>query len=339
MRVAQAMAGAAHGGAEAYFVRLVVALARAGLDQHAICRPTPARLAALGAAGVPTTTARFGGPLDPVTPFVMRRCLARTRPDLVVTWMTRATVHVPRGAFVHMARLGGYYDLARYRRCDHLMVNTQALRTWAIAEGWSDERVHHVPNFADANIQAPVARADLATPADAPVVLAMGRLHPNKAFDVLIEALVELPRAVLWLAGEGPLRTPLEDLARRRGVAGRVRFLGWRDDTAALLAAADVLACPSRHEPLGNVVLEAWAHGVPVVAARAAGPAELIRDGVDGLLVGTNDVHALAGALGRVIEDRVLAAALAQAGRAAYARDHTEPVVVARTLDLFKAVV
>jgi glycosyltransferase involved in cell wall biosynthesis len=333
------MAGAVHGGAEAYFVRLVAALARAGLDQHVICRPAPARLAALAAAGVPTTTARFGGPLDLVTPFAVRRCLARTRPTLVVTWMTRATVHVPRGAYVHMARLGGYYDLARYQRCDHLMVNTRALRAWAIAGGWSADRVHHVPNFADAVVQAPVARADLETPADAPVILALGRLHPNKAFDVLIEALVELPRAVLWLAGEGPLRVPLEDLARRRGVAPRVRFLGWRDDAAALLAAADVLACPSRHEPLGNVVLEAWAHGVPVVAARATGPAELIRDGVDGLLVETEDVHALAGALGRVIENRPLAMALVKAGQEAYARDYAEPVVVARTLDLFKAVV
>lgn len=334
----QAMAGAAHGGAEAYFVRLVTALARRGLDQRALIRAHPARQAALAAAGVPTATARFGGPLDLGTAWTFRRRLADWRPDLVVTWMTRATVHCPRGPFVHMARLGGYYDLRRYRRCDHLMVNTRALRDWAAGQGWARDRVHHVANFADETPAPPVRRADLDTADDAPVVLALGRLHPNKGFDVLIEAMAALPRAVLWLAGEGPLRSPLEDLARRRGVAARVRFLGWRDDAAALLGAADVLACPSRHEPLGNVVLEAWARRVPVVAARAAGPAELISDGADGLLVDTEDTAGLAAALERVLGDPGLAGALAEAGHAAYRRAHAEDVVVARTLELFQAV-
>src|SRR3546814_2771750 len=66
----------------------------------------------------------------------------------------------------------------------------------------------------------------------------------------------------LWLAGEGPRRRALMQQAARLGLGDRVRFLGWRDDVAALLRAADVFLCPSRHEPLGNVVIEAWAHGL-----------------------------------------------------------------------------
>ncbi|MGH6719683.1 MAG: glycosyltransferase [Alphaproteobacteria bacterium] len=335
MRVLQAMAGAAHGGAEAFFTRLAVALAGRGLDQRALVRPDPARMAALAAAGIPAETARFGGPFDLATGVRFRRAVAAWRPDVVMTWMTRATVHCPRRRFVHLARLGGHYDLGRYRRADHLVVNSKGLRAWATGKGWDESRVHHIPNFVDATPARPVDRATLATAAAAPVVLALGRLHPNKAFDVALSALAAVPRAVLWLAGEGPLGDELARLAARLGVADRVRFLGWRDDAAGLLAAADVLVCPSRHEPFGNVVLEAWAHGVPVVAARAAGPAELVTDGVDGLLADIDDASALAAALERVLGDAGLARRLSAAGRAAHEAAYTEDKVAAAYLGLF----
>ena len=127
-------------------------------------------------------------------------------------------------------------------------------------------------------------------------------------------------------------------LAAELGVAGRARFLGWRDDTADLLAAADILACPSRHEPLGNVVIEGWAHGLPVVAAASDGPRELVRDGETGLLVPVEDAAALAAALASVIADGPLRARLTAAGRAAYEADFTEARVVARYLAFFAAI-
>src|SRR5258708_14680077 len=119
---------------------------------------------------------------------------------------------------------------------------------------------------------APVARAALDTPEDVPLALALGRLHSNKAFDVLIEALARAPGIHLWLAGEGPARAQLESRAARLAVSNRVRFLCWREDAPALLATADMLVCPSRHEPLGHVVVEAWAAGPPRGAAASAGP-------------------------------------------------------------------
>ena len=122
------------------------------------------------------------------------------------------------------------------------------------------------------------------------------------------------------------------------GLAGRVRFLGWRSDVPALLAACDLLVCPSRHEPLGNVVLEGWAQGRPVVAAAAQGPSALISEGETGVLVPPDDVGALADALARVLDDRALAARLAAGGQAAYEAAFTERAVVARYLELFEAV-
>jgi glycosyltransferase involved in cell wall biosynthesis len=107
---------------------------------------------------------------------------------------------------------------------------------------------------------------------------------------------------------------------------------------AGLLAAADFLVCPSRHEPLGNVVIEAWAAGRAVLAAAAAGPSELIAEGESGLLVPVDDVPALAGALRRLAGDPALRARLAAAGHAAYLAQFTEAAVVRRYRDFFATV-
>src|SRR5262249_40213530 len=151
----------------------------------------------------------------------------------------RGTSFCPRGDFVHVARLGGYYDLKYYRFCDHLIGNTPDIVRYLTDKGWPKERAHLVPNFVHAETAPPEPRAQHQTPDGAPLLPAMGRLHPNKAFDTLLRALQGVPGAYLWLAGEGPERANLEALARELKVEGRVRFLGWRDDIAPLFAACD----------------------------------------------------------------------------------------------------
>jgi glycosyltransferase involved in cell wall biosynthesis len=338
VRVLQAMAGATHGGAEAFFTRLVVALGNAGLEQRAVIRRHAARAETLRRAGIEVAEVRFGGPLDIPSGLGLRREIERFRPHVVLSWMNRATRGCPRGDFVHCARLGGYYKLKHYGRCDHLIGNSHGIVDYLVDQGWPAERAHYLPNFVATNSAEPVSRAALDTPRGAPLLLALGRLHDNKGFDVLVEAMAALPAAWLWLAGSGPLDQALKDQAARRGVASRIRFLGWRDDAAALFAAADVFVCPSRHEPLGNVVLEAWAHGVPVIATDHGGPAELVSHGRDGLLVAVDDAPALATAIDRVVADQALSNALATAGRATFEFNFTEAAVVRRYLDFFEKV-
>ncbi len=205
-----------------------------------------------------------------------------------------------------------------------------------VAQGWPAARVHHLPNFAhDLEGAAP---AELPAPPGARRLLAMGRLHANKGFDVLLRALQRLPEAHLSLAGEGPQRGALERLAAELGIADRVSFLGWREDIGALLAGCEVFVCPSRHEPLGNVVLEAWSAGRPVVAAASQGPSELILDGETGLLAPLEDDAALAKAIAALLADARRAAAIASAGRAAFLREHAEGPVLARWRDFLRAV-
>ncbi len=328
MRLLQAMAGARHGGAEAFFVRLVLALHRAGQEQCVLIRADAARAAALRRGGIEPLQLPFGGWLDIATRLGFRRAVAHYRPQVVLTWMNRATRLCPRGDFVRVGRLGGYYDLKYYRGCDYLIANTRDIAAYLVAQGWPRDRVRYLPNFVAAAPAAPVARASLATPEEAPLALALGRLHANKGFDTLLAALPQLPELYLWLAGEGDQRDALERHAAALGVAARVRFLGWREDTAALLAAADFLVCPSRHEPLGNVVIEAWAAGRPVAATASEGPRALIRDNETGLLVPVDDAGALAAALGRLVGHPALRARLAEAGRAAYEAEYSEARVV-----------
>lgn len=343
MRVLQVMAGAPHGGAELFFERLVTALARHGVQQRAVIRHAPQRAARLQASGVTTTQLRFGGMLDIFTRGALRRETAQYQPDIALCWMSRAAQKFPqrpagRARPILCARLGGYYPMKHYRHCDHLIGNTGDITRYLIANGWPASRAHTLPNFVDAAPLPPLPRETFSTPPDAPLILAMGRLHRNKGFDVLLTALADLPGVYLWLAGEGPEARALRALATSLQVAERVRFLGWRGDAAALLAAADILVCPSRVEPLGNVVIEAWAHGTPVVASRASGPAALIENGVSGLLCDIENAADIARAVREIIDNRALAAALSGAGHAAYEKEFTEAAVVANYRDFFEKV-
>ena len=342
VRVLQAMAGAEVGGAEAFFMRLCTALAASDVEQRAVIRRHPVRAGGLRRSGVPTREVAFGGGLDFFTRRHFADEIASFKPDVVLTWMNRATRFCPRPTrrrrFVHAARLGGYYNLKYYRRCHHLIANTNGIADYLRAQGWPGERVHHLPNFVSAKPAPAALRSDTHTPDDAPLLLAIGRLHRNKAFDVLLAALSELPDSTLWLAGSGPEEAALKACAAACGVEKRVRFLGWRDDVAALFAAADVFVCPSRHEPLGNVVVEAWAHGVPVVATASAGPRELIEDETSGLLVPIDDAAALAAGVRRVLGDDDLRGQLIAAGTAAFDAGFTEAAVVERYRAFFDAI-
>ncbi len=331
------MAGAEFGGAEAFFIRLVLALNRAGLDQRVVIRNHPARAQALKAGGIEPVELAFGGMLDFRTKTALKREIHAYRPDVVLTWMNRATAQCPRGDFVHVGRLGGYYDLKYYRGCDHLIGNTEDIRNYLIGDGWPSGRSHYLPNFVPGHKAEPVPRREFFTPEGAPLVLALGRLHENKAFDVLLEAMARIPDAYLWIAGEGPLRGDLEKAAEAIGVKPRTRFLGWREDTAALLATADIFVCPSRHEPLGNVVLEAWAQGAPVIAADSYGPGTLIENRETGILVPVDDAPTMGKALRNLFEDDKLRQRIAHQGHQAYKKNFTEKIVIDQYLAFFES--
>lgn len=330
------MGTAGEGGAETYFVDLATALRRAGVDEAAAIRPHAGREAALSRAGVAVETFGFGGPLDILTRRRVAGFAKRRDVRLALAWMSRAARHTPKGPWARVARLGGYYSLKYYKGFDVLVANTEDIADWIVGQGWPAGQVRCIPNFAAApQTGEPVDRASLNTPNDAPLLLAMGRLHEAKAHDVSLAALASIPDAYLWIGGAGPLEAKLKAMAEALGVADRVRFLGWRTDPSALYRAADVCVFPSRYEPLGNVVIQAWAHGLPVVAAESQGPKALIRPEEDALLVRIDDPAALAEAVRRLLADATLRKRLAERGLARVAAEFSEAAVVDQWTTLF----
>jgi glycosyltransferase involved in cell wall biosynthesis len=174
------------------------------------------------------------------------------------------------------------------------------------------------PREARTAAEVAAARQALALPADAAVVGSVGRLSAQKGHRYLIEAapaiLARVPQAYIVLVGSGELRPSLEREARRRGVAERVLFAGYRPGAAALASAFDCLALPSLWEGCPYALLEAMSAGVPAVVTRIPG-LEMIVDGENGLVVPPRDARALAEAIVRLLTDRPLAARLAEAGR------------------------
>lgn len=337
MKILHVMAGSAAGGAETAFVELCAAQRLAGFDVEAVCRPA-ARNKALQEAGVPVHELPFGGILDFKTGRGLRRIIREVSPDVVVTWMNRAAKKLPKDAsFVWVARLGGYYNLKYYKGVDHFVVNAPDIGRWMQDQGIPGERITFIPNFAEvAAGAAPVDRAALDTPPGVFVFLALGRLHPNKAFDTLLDAMARVPDAYLWIAGEGPERAALEAQCAALGLAGRVRFLGWRDDRWALLAACDAFVFPSRHEPFGNAFMQAWAAGRALVTTASQGPSYYVRDGQDALVVPVDDAAALGDAMARVAADAPLREALGRGGRQHYEQAFDKQSILGQWRGLFE---
>ena len=155
----------------------------------------------------------------------------------------------------------------------------------------------------------------------------------------MLDATVKTPGLYVWIAGDGPLEEELKAHCKRNGLNDRVRFLGWRNDRGALLAACDIVAFPSRYEPFGTVTVDAWAASRPLVAADAVGPAAYVKDGVNGVLIPKNDVDALANALNKVISDKEFAAKIVAGGRASYENQFTKAAFQRDSLAFYEKII
>jgi glycosyltransferase involved in cell wall biosynthesis len=233
------------------------------------------------------------------------------------------TVH---GWGVRTGRAPVYYQLDKWslRHYDAVVCVSEDLYIECLRCGVAATRCHLIHNAIDTEEyrrgkKRDEAKRELGTPPQGVLIGAVGRLSPEKGFDLLIRAVAELlgqgHDVSLWVAGEGDERERLAGLVGQLGLQEHVRLLGHVDNPKAFYEALDAFVLSSIREGLPNVLLEAMALEVPVVATRIAGVPQLIRDGENGLLVDAGSVEPLAVGIRRLLDAPQLAGQLATAAR------------------------
>lgn len=223
-------------------------------------------------------------------------------------------------------KLYDWLDRRHLRLMDHVVCvshgQAEKVRRWCRVPESRLSVIHNSARLAAFESSDPAARGRLLSyfaKGTEQVVLAAGRLSPEKGFGVLVESAATIchdsPCVGVALFGEGRERGELERRIGELGLTGRVALPGFRTDLDALIGAADVVVLPSFTEGLPNVALEAGAAGVPVVATAVGGTPEVIADGVTGLLVPPGNPAALAAGIIAILRDPALARRLGSAGR------------------------
>jgi glycosyltransferase involved in cell wall biosynthesis len=337
------------GGAERFYVRFLRAMLRAGDPVEALVRKD-SDLARLHMAGIPTGELPMRTVWDPLSKWEVTRYVRRSQASVVQTYMGRATrlTHLKPGAGqVHVARLGGYYKVPQYRHAHAWVGNTKQLCDWLVQQGLPAGRVFHISNFADpaqpvdpARVQA--IRAQIGVQPQDWIMLHPARFVWFKGHATLLDALARLPREVagrcprLVLLGEGSLRPALEAQAHKLGIMDRIIWAGWQQEPAQWLHAADMVVFPSRDdEPLGNVILEAWAYAKPLVVTAFRGAREIAHHAQDAWMVACDDAAGLSAGIETVMRDQALQSRLVAEGSRRAAEDFGEAAIVARYRELY----
>lgn len=274
----------------------------------------------------------------------LRRVLRELRPDLAIGVMSISNVILALASrgIVGVRTIGtehifpGSDPLDRFRsamrrltygRLDTVVALTRECADWLEANT-SARNVRVIPNAVQWPVPAAAPRVDPAQASGRRRVVAVGRLAPQKGFDRLVGAFGDVARRHpdwdLAILGEGPDRGALEARVREAGLADRVRMPGWVGNVGEWYERADLFVLSSRYEGFPCVLVEAMACGLPAVAFDCdTGPRDIVRDGVDGILVPPDDVAGLAAALDRLMDDADLRTAFA--ARARDARERFAP--------------
>jgi glycosyltransferase involved in cell wall biosynthesis len=297
------------GGSERHLLTLLPALAERGIDVSFLGLDDPSRAPDPFYDALTVPYERLAAPrdLDPALAWRVRRIVQRA--DVVHTHLVHADVYGALGARRLVStkhnddpfRAGAFrfVERALARRASRVIAITHALARFQVERvGLPAEKVEVVHYGLDDVPGAWGVNAPDDVQADAPLLLSICRLEPQKGVDVAIRALHDIPGAQLVVLGEGPQRAELQALGDER-----VHLLGRVPDVAAWLRRADVLVHPVRWEGFGLALLEGMLASLPVVATRVSSIPEIVVDGESGLLVPPNDPKALAAAIKRVLAD------------------------------------
>ncbi len=251
--------------------------------------------------------------------YVLRRAIRDSKPDVVISFLSSlnslvllatrglgVTVVVSERSDPKMSPAGMVWRwLRRWTYTFETQIIVQTERSKACFSPAVQARTTVIPNPV-----TPVPNPGTISPElllEKPSIVAMGRFYPQKGLDLLLKAFALLknryPEWKVTILGDGPLRSDLESLRDSLGLEDRVHLPGRVKHPHNVLKQADLFVMPSRWEGWGNALAEAMACGLPVIATTCIGPSEIVRDGVDGVLIPPEDVEALAAEMNRLMSD------------------------------------
>ncbi|HKY54944.1 MAG TPA: glycosyltransferase family 4 protein [Anaerolineales bacterium] len=265
---------------------------------------------------------------------------------LPFAWLTRVPVRIA----THRGKIEAF---PRWRQVLHgvlinigiaqtLIAVSDQTRKQAIEEGIWESRITVIPNAVKpldtSLVNRTAARKDLGLNEDDIFLLSIGRLTYQKGHEFLIQAMSKVvsrfPNAKAGICGDGPLRPQLEAQIREARLSNHVKLLGAWEDISPLLASAEIFILPSRWEGLSRALMEAMAAGLPVIASKVDGIKDLITDGMNGLLVPSEDAEALAKSILQLIDNAEMRKRIAAAGQAHVLQVHSMEDMCRKYYDL-----
>jgi glycosyltransferase involved in cell wall biosynthesis len=313
---------------------LLEGLQARGVDNLLLC-PSGSDIAGAAATSAKVFAVPMRGELDANFAWRMLQIIKQEKPDIL-------HIHSRRGADLWgslVARLSGQVAILtrrvdnpepgwlarwKYRPFQKIITISEGIRSVLLSEGLPAEKVtciHSAVDYAawqQSRDRGWFAR-EFGLPEDARAVGVIAQLIERKGHRYLIEAapsiLARIPETYFLFFGQGSLKEELEALCKARNVRDRVIFAGFRGDMPRIMPNLDVVAHPALMEGLGVSLLQASAAGVPVVAAHAGGIPEIVKDGINGLLIAPGSAQALSDALSDMLSDPLRAQAFGRAGK------------------------
>ena len=247
---------------------------------------------------------------------------------LPLAWLARVPVRIA----THRGKIEAF---PKWRQILHnMLVNSKIAHTLiavseqtrrqAIDEGVWENRISVILNSVKpldtSSVNRTAIRSDLGLSENDIFLLSIGRLTYQKGHEFLVRAMNKVvsrfPNAKAGICGAGPLRSQLEQQIREAGLSSHVRLLGAWEDISPLLASADIFVLPSRWEGLSRALMEAMAAGLPAIATQVDGTKDLVTDGVNGLLVPSEDANGLGNSILQLIQDAEMRKRIGAAGQA-----------------------
>ncbi|MFW1677874.1 glycosyltransferase [Pontibacter sp. JAM-7] len=335
--VMQVCGGKNPGGAEAHFLRFCVELAKfENINVVPVVRRNSWLAGQLQHSDLLFHTLPFLGRHDFWTRAKLKRIARDTNTQVTQCWMSRAASVMPKMTGVkHIGRLGGYYALKNFRNMNWLVAATEDLRQHVIQGGHPAVRSCVIPNFVNPaqteNLAVTQQLREKLQLQEKTVLFTPARLHPVKGLDTAIQALAQLPDNYCYIiAGQGPDEAKLKQQAEALGLTKRVIFTGWTDNISQYCYLSDAFIVPSRHEPFGSVLLEAWSHHLPLISSDSQGATAITRHGKNALIFAKDDVAQLAQSISNLFADDRLRSQLTEQGYQEFA-DHYTAASVLRT--------